>query len=141
MHNRFHAILAAALLIIPLAGLLVGCGGGAKKPVDVSAQVQVLKGTDKDAKMTAFTELGALKEAAVAAIPDLIECLKDTDPEIRRLAAYALGEMGPAAIKAVPALKPLLQDGERQVMMQAVNSIRSIDPKAIGSEMIPNVQN
>ncbi len=141
MQTKLHAILATALLIIPLAGLLVGCGGG-KKQADVSAQVQALKGTDKDAKLTACTELGALKEAAAAAVPDLIECLKDTDPEIRRLAAYALGEMGPAAIKAVPALKPLLQDGDRQVMMQAINSIRSIDPKAIDSKTsIPNVQN
>ena len=126
------AALLMSLASVALAGFFCGCSKNAPAAnVDLKAQLEVLKGTDKDARLNAFVALGSMKQAAAPAVQDMITYLKDPDPEIRRLAAYVLMEIGPAAAAAKPHLEALLQDSDRTVVTQVVNTMRAIDPNAL----------
>jgi HEAT repeat protein len=120
--------MASAVLITVASG----CNKAAQTPkVDVTAQLEILKGADKDAKLNAFVALGSLKQAAASTVPDMVTYLKDPDAEIRRLAAYVLMQIGPGAASAIPQLEALLQDPDRAVAMQAINSMKAIDPNTM----------
>ncbi len=129
-HFRWTACAAGFALLLGVSGCNKG-GGGAK--VDVSAQVQILKGSDKDAKVDACVKLGEAGESAGDAVPALIELLADKgdDGLVRRMAAYALGQIGPKAKAAVPVLKTLLGDPVREVVTQTLVSLRAIDPSSV----------
>ena len=120
------------MTLASIAFFFCGCSKNASAgKVDLNSQLEVLKGTDKDARMNAFVALGSLQAAAAPAVPEMITYLKDPDPEIRRMAAYVLMEIGPAAAAAKPQLEELLQDPDRAVITQAVNTMRAIDPGAL----------
>jgi HEAT repeat protein len=121
----------ALTLVVALVGLASGCSPGAKTPkVDLQAQLQTLKGTDKDARMNAFATLGTLGEAAAPALPDLLTYLKDPDSEIRRLSLYVIMQIGPKAKSASPQVQALLEDSNTATAMQAGITLRTIDPDA-----------
>lgn len=140
MKKTSFQALAIALTLATSAYVGTGCGGGEGK-VDVQAQVQQLKGTDKDAKITALVELSKAKEGALPALDALVAALQDPDADVRDNAAATIGEIGPKASKAIPALKKLMESSERNSVAAAMNAIRAIDPKALPSEFkLPNVQ-
>jgi hypothetical protein len=68
--------------------------------------VRVLKDGDDSAREDAASILGALREKASAAVPDMTRRLQD-DPSaaVRRQIVLALGMIGPAAKTAIPALE------------------------------------
>ncbi len=130
--KHFNGLVSVVVFALLLA--VAGCnkgGGGAK--VDVSAQVAILNGEDKDAKVDACAKLGEAGESAADAVPALIGLLADKgeDGLVRRMAAYTLGQIGPKAKAAVPALKLLLGDPVREVVTQTLVSLRSIDPTSV----------
>jgi HEAT repeat protein len=136
MKSRFFPFFLLALNLAA-AGLFTGCKD--KQPsVDVSAQVQALKGTDTDARVNALTELAKAGPDAAPAVPDLIPVLKDNDALVRRLAAYTLGQIGPKASAALPAIREALNDSDPEVVKNAVIAVRFIDPTA-PKEQIQNV--
>lgn len=137
--SKFHALILS--LTVAAGTLLTGCGGGASDKVNVPAQITVLKGEDKEARINALAELAKAGEEAAPAISTLTPLLKDQDPLVRRLAAYALGQIGPKAKSAVTDLKPLLNDGDRDVITSALNALRAIDPTSVGGIKVENTAN
>jgi HEAT repeat protein len=67
--------------------------------------------------------LGSIGEAAVAAIPALMEALDDPEPYTRNTAANALGLIGPGAADAVPAIIRMLDDPDGVARVGAANGI------------------
>jgi HEAT repeat protein len=132
--RRYFSTFLLVLTSIALAGFVVGCkkdGGQAAANVDIQAQLDTLKSTDKDTRLNGLVSLATLKQGAAPAVPQLIEQLKDSDPDIRRLAAYALMEIGRQAKAALPQLNTMMQDPDRGVVTQVISSIRTIDPGAL----------
>jgi HEAT repeat protein len=121
--------LASALLALALVVGLAGCSKPAAK-VDVQAKIQVLKGTDENAKADALAALAAAGPASAPAVPVLIELLKSDSSALltKSLSAYALGQIGPAAAPAIPVLKQCMQSGERDLITASANAIGAIDP-------------
>jgi HEAT repeat protein len=128
------------LLSLMMLGVFTGCGGS-KAKVDLTAQLNALKGTDANAKEDALSAIATMGKDAAPAVPQLIPLLSDSDPVVRRLAAYALGEIGaPAATPALPELRKLINDTERSVVTSALNACRAIDPNGPEAKMVmPNV--
>jgi hypothetical protein len=77
--------------------------------------------------------IGAFREAAAAAGPDVGQMLADPNAEVRAAAAWAFSQMGPAGAVGVPGLARSLADPDPLVRSLSAVTLRSIGPKAAGA--------
>jgi len=77
--------------------------------------------------------IGAFREDAAAAGPDVGQMLADPSAEVRAAAAWAFSQMGPAGAAGVPGLARSLSDPEPLVRSLSAVALRSIGPKAAGA--------
>src|SRR5947208_5181657 len=83
-------------------------------PPAVTALTHELASPNSITRSRAARELGALKEQAGSAVPDLARTLADADPFVAREAADALGKIG---LAAVPALRNALWSHDARVRL------------------------
>ena len=82
-------------------------------------------------RAAALRSIGAFREDAAAAAPEVAGSLKDSDPGVRIAAAWALSQMGPAGAKAVSGLIKSLADPDPLVRSMSAVALRSMGPKAV----------
>ena len=75
----------------------------------VELLIKAAKDEEESVREAAIYSLGKMEEAAVAAVPVLIDALKTASD---LYAADALGEIGPAAKEAIPALKAMMKKSD-----------------------------
>jgi HEAT repeat protein len=115
------------VLVLALAGLLVGCGGNS-----TAKWVEVLRRGDPAQKLHAVRALESRGTEADLVVPALAEALRDENAFVRRDAAAALGKIGPDARAALPALLALRRDRERGVRQAVDRALKNIDPAEAG---------
>lgn len=71
--------------------------------------------------------LGGMGEAALPAVPTLLNLLRAEQAQDRRMAAWTLGEIGPGAEVAVPALLDAVGDEDQVVCKMALRALEQID--------------
>jgi HEAT repeat protein len=128
-------------------------------PADLPALIRTLtnRARSAEARRAAAVELGQLADAAVPAIPALMDMLgdavvhqhaaqalgrigkpavptlvarlRDADVRVRESAAVALARMSPGAREAEPALVEALQDRDREVRRAAALALETIGPE------------
>lgn len=94
----------------------------------VDELVVLLTDDDEDVRIFAALQLGALGDAARAAVPALAELLRSDNVIDRRLAALTLGKIGPAASASVSRLVEALEDADDRVREFAVDALLLIQP-------------
>ena len=67
--------------------------------MDIESAVTALKTDDPNTRMKAANALGFMREAAVEAVPALIDALEDSYEPVQRNAIYALGAIGELAVE------------------------------------------
>src|SRR5439155_24450488 len=95
-------------------------------PPAVTALTHELHSPNTITRSRAARELGALKEEAGAAVPDLARALADVDQFVAREAAEALGKIGAAA---VPALRKALWSDDARVRLRALMALSRCCPQ------------
>lgn len=86
-------------------------------------------GQSRDVRAHAAAALGEFREAAVEAIPDLVQLYSDEDPRVRRTALYALGQIAPEEKNVAMALVKGLSDTDLNVRYVAVEALKRRAPK------------
>jgi HEAT repeat protein len=119
-----------ACCVLPIATLLVGCGGQ-KEPVmahgkPVDHWLAELNNSDAKARKKAVTSLGHVGTADSRAIPALIGAVKDRDAAVRSEAILALLKIGPDAKDAVPVLQEAENDKDATVRSHAKKALARI---------------
>jgi HEAT repeat protein len=119
-----------ACCVLPIAMLLVGCGGQNEpvmahgKPVD--HWLGELNNPEAKARKKAVTCLGHVGTADSRAIPALIGAVKDRDATVRSEAILALLNIGPDAKDAIPALREAENDKDTTVRSHAKKALARI---------------
>jgi len=108
--------------VAPILGSYVADGAGATAALSDA----LLNDNDPDVRTAAARGLSVAGEAAVEAVPALIEALGDETPVVRQWSALALGRIGPAAQQAVPALTEAQKDENRMAANAARTALRQI---------------
>jgi HEAT repeat protein len=120
----------ATCCVLPMAMLLVGCGGQ-KEPVmahgkPVDHWLGELNNHHAKARKKAVTALGHVGTADSRAIPALIGAVKDPDAAVRSEAILALLNIGPDAKDAVPVLREAENDKDATVRSHAKKALARI---------------
>lgn len=88
---------------------------------------QLAHDCSSDVAYWSVTLLGRARDAAGAAVPDLIDVLEsDADLPVRERAAWALGEIGPAAKSAATALTAAAASSDARLSRLAKKALESI---------------
>jgi hypothetical protein len=92
-----------------------------------------LKAASGARRAAILRSIGAFREDAAAAGPEVARMLHDPDTEVRAAAAWALSQMGPAGAVGVPGLVNCLADPQPLVRSLSAVALRSIGPKAVSA--------
>jgi HEAT repeat protein len=114
----------AAAAVPAIRALLAAIGNG-QRPARVYAGF--------DCRVNLIEALGAIGNASIPAIPDIIPALENSQAEIRDTAAKVLATFGKDAVAAIPALQKLSQDSDpkvRETAAAALKRIKSADRPA-----------
>ncbi|HQN06323.1 MAG TPA: HEAT repeat domain-containing protein [Thermoanaerobaculia bacterium] len=128
---RRHLVTALCLMLLAPAAL------AQKAPKDVSELVARLASSSGSERASAARSIGYQKDAALPAVPRLLELLAgDRDNEVRVSAAEALGNIGPKCAKpAVPALMKAAKEDKwpkvRSASLSALGEMREAAKPAI----------
>ena len=118
------------LVLVCVAGLLVGCGRNDGpllshgKPVGY--WVEALQNADPSVRAKAVTALGHVGAADPAALAGLIAGVKDRDRNVRSQAVLALLNIGPAAREALPVLEEAQKDRDATIRNYAGKAVERI---------------
>src|SRR6516162_4896772 len=120
----------APFCFLPIAILLVGCGGQ-KDPVmahgkPVDHWLGELNNADAKARKKAVTSVGHVGTADARAIPALIGAVKDRDATVRGEAIVALLNIGPDAKDAILVLREAENDKDATVRSHAKKALARI---------------
>ncbi|HVO97901.1 MAG TPA: DUF2961 domain-containing protein [Bryobacteraceae bacterium] len=101
--------------------------------VPLSEYRKRLAGATGAKRAAVLRSIGAFREDAGVAAPDVAAKLADSGADVRIAAAWALSQMGPAGAASVPGLIKSLADPDPLVRSLSAVALRSMGPKAFAA--------